>query len=248
MLTDLLNILRELRDLNAKKIAVLLLSSFILVGVWKFDTVVDTVIKIDSHYRKDKKESKQSFLYSKNSSADISQENLIKLKEYLNDYLPRFPQSTYSIAIFKFLPPGYDYAYQGRILVAFKSKQLNEEDENKLIKELNVNWIPIWSGKASMESLIDLKEVALVFDEKDQHFKFESKPDIIPNSNLPILGELGIKTIYRFPIISGNKTIGYLSIYLTDTLDKTKEQELKRTSSYFSNRIVSYLLNTEENK
>ena len=177
---------------------------------------------------------------------DVSPENLEKLKSYLSEYLPRFPQSTYSIAVFKFLPPGYEYSYQGRILVAFKSKQLNEEDEFKLLKELNVNWIPMWSGKASMEALVDLKDVALVFDEKDQKFKLENKPDIIPNSNLPILGELGIKTIYRYPIQSGNRAIGYLSIYLTESLDQEKLQELKRTSSYFSNRIVSYLLNTEE--
>lgn len=249
MLTDLLNILRELRDLNIKKIVILLFSSLFLLGVWKFDTVVDTVIKIDSHYKKDKKEVKQqSLIYSRNSAIDISPENLEKLKIYLNDYLSKFPQSTYSIAIFKFLPPGYEYAYQGRILVAFKTKQLSSEDEEKLVKELNVNWIPIWSGKASMESLIDLKDVVLSFDDKEQHFKLDSKPDKIPNSNLPILGELGVKTIYRFPIQSGNRAIGYLSIYLTEALDDNKLQELKRTSSYFSNRIVSYLLNTEEEK
>lgn len=246
MLADLLTILRELRDLNFKKIVILLFSSFILIGVWKFDTVVDTVIKIESHYRKDKKEVKNDILYSRSSASGISLENLEKLKGYLNEYLPKFPQSTYSIAIFKFLPPGHEYSYQGRILVAFKSKQLNEEDESKLLKELNVNWIPMWSGKKSMEALIDLKDITLVFDEENNYFKLESKPDIIPNSNLPILGELGIKTIYRFPIQSGNRAIGYISIYLTESLDKNKEQELKHTSSYFSNRIVSYLLNTEE--
>lgn len=248
MLTDLLTILRELRDLNVKKIAILLLSSFILIGIWKFDIVVDTLIKVDSHYKKNSKDQKpqQTLLYSRHSAVDVSPENLEKLKAYLSEYLPRFPQSTYSIAVFKFLPPGYEYSYQGRILVAFKSKQLNEEDEFKLLKELNVNWIPMWSGKASMEALVDLKDVALVYDEKDQKFKLENKPDVIPNSNLPILGELGIKTIYRYPIQSGNRAIGYLSIYLTESLSQEKLQELKRTSSYFSNRIVSYLLNTEE--
>ena len=104
----------------------------------------------------------------------------------------------------------------------------------------------MWSGKASMEALIELKDIALVFDEKEQRFELENKPDIIPSSNLPILGELGIKSIYRFPIQSGNRAIGYISIYLTESLDEAKLQELKRTSSYFSNRIVSYLLNVEE--
>ena len=249
MLTDLLTILRELRDLNVKKIAILLLSSFILIGIWKFDVVVDTIIKVDSHYEKSNGKSQkqqQSFLYSKHSAIDISQENLDKLRSYLAEYLSKFPQSTYSIAIFKFLPPGYEYSYQGRILIAFKSKQLKEEEEAKLLKELNVNWIPMWSGKASMEALVELKDIALVFDEKEQRFELENKPDIIPSSNLPILGELGIKSIYRFPIQSGNRAIGYISIYLTESLDEAKLQELKRTSSYFSNRIVSYLLNVEE--
>lgn len=214
--------------------------------------VVDTALKINSNL-KDKSKSRYKdneikFVLNSESNSGISKENMEQIRSYLLEYLQKYPKSVYSISLFKFLPSGHEYGYQGRLLVAFKSKFLSDDEERKFLSELNANWIPMWSGKGSMEYIIDGKSVVLNYDSENQNFKIKDDFDHIPSSNFSILGELGIKSIFRYPIIFTDQSIGYLSIYLTEELDSKTEQDLKKISTFLANRLSSYMIDSKGDK
>lgn len=245
MLTELLNILNLLKDLTYKKVFVILLSGIILITVWRFDTVIDYYIKLNSKsndiapVEKDKTKSNIT-IYSNSSDSGISEENMKEMQNIATEYLSKYAD-TFAISAFKFLPPGYEYAYQGRILILFKSKSLSEIDEQKLIKDLNINWIPIYSGKGSVEKLLDNLPVYLKYNPELNKFISTEESDFTPSSNLSRLAELGVKSIYRYPIIHDDRTVGYIAVYINKELSESEIAEFKRISSFLSSRLINYL-------
>lgn len=243
MFAELVSIIKEIKDLSIKKILILLFSSALLIGVWKFDIVVDSLLKVQKSVATKEPKKSSSVLYDVSSDSGISAENLNRMRTYLAEYLlDKFPKYTYSVSIFKFLPPGSVYSYQGRMLVAFKSRYLTDQEEEIFLKELNVNWIPIWSGRQGMELVLDGSPSSLRYDGDSQTYRFQDSFDYNPASNYLLLGESGIKSIFRYPVIAGGNTVGYLSVYLTDELTKDKEQEIKKVSSQLASKVVNYLV------
>lgn len=251
-MNEILNIIKELKDLSVKKTLILLLSAIILLAVYKFDTVIDSTIKIQNHIFKNPQEvihspikDKPKIIVDIEQDFGVSEQNLEYLKQYVLEYLNRYPQNVYSVQVFKFLPQGSMYSYQGRALIVFKSKQLQDKDEAKLLKELNISWIPMWSGKNQMEQILQQIPVVLKYDENiNQFISNDNNHDFAPSANFQLLHELGVKTIFRYPIIQNNNVVGYLQVYLTEVIDEKTEIDLKRISLFLSNRIVNYL--TEE--
>lgn len=244
-MNELLSIIQVLKDLTPKKIMVLLLSGIILIAVWKFDSVVDTSFKLYERLNKDSQEIRpiqSRLIFDESSDIGVSVDNKEIIKSYVVDYLSKFPSSVYSISVFKFLPPGESYAYQGRALIVFKSKDMDIAQEGKFLRELNVHWMPIWSGKHSVESLLNGLPVTLIYnDTKNVFFDPNSIQDVTPSSNFSLLHEVGVKSIYRHPIILNERVIGYISIYFNEKLNPQTEKETNRIAGYLNSRIASYL-------
>ena len=114
----------------------------------------------------------------------------------------------------------------------------NSESPDEVMKEFDLEWVPIWSGKESVELLLEQKTVVSHLSDNDFKIDTPSKTilDKMPSINKEGIINSGVKTIVRYPIVKNNITVGYIIIHSIDP-DTSSSEELVKFASLLSGKI-----------
>lgn len=245
----IIKFIEVVKDLSIKKMVVLFIVFSLLLSIWKIDFILTY---IDSKIEKSNTKPNTPTVEDKTRvlshiDIDIPEPNRIVIEEYTDKYLDPFQNDLAFSSIYKFLPEGDEYLYQGRVLVYLTSR---DESLSKLVaKEMNIAWIPLFSGKTIVEQVLDNQPIQIKLDKDSFKYKWTPKSTnietelVIHSVNLEILKEVSVKFIYYHPISKNNKVIGYIVLYFKNEPDI---QRIKEVSSILSARLLPYLL--EETK
>lgn len=247
---DLIELVVGLKDLSWKRIILLGFVATFTILIMKAELFIDMYSKHASKSAEVKSVKTSSLsqhggLLSVDPDLDISQKDIEEIQSYVDKYYEILPPSVISLSVFKFLPEGEEYLYQARVLVYIKSSKI--QDVDKFVKETRIKFIPIWSGKFNIEKLLIGEPTLSKFNKESKEFtRLETVQsgidiiDTIPSSNLSVLVEYGVQTIYRYPIKYQNRVIGYVSVY-SSQLSDDELKSLEETLEKFSSRIAVYL-------
>ena len=254
MMKDLVDLIIGLKDLSWKKTLLLGFIALFSIAIMKAEVFIDMWSKYSSKHSEEIRSrgintSKfAEFLITPDTQLDMTNAELEEIQKYTDQYYKDLPSSVVSLSIYKFLPEGDHYSYQARVLVYFKSNKI--EDAEKFIKETRIKFIPIWSGKFNIEKLLQGEPVLSIFDKESKEFaRKETRTsgftvtdmiDSTPSSNLAVLTEYGIQTIYRYPVKHHDRVLGYISVYASQ-LSKDDLKKLEEVTEKFSTRIAIYL-------
>ena len=243
----IIKLVELLKDLSYKKIAVLVLVFAFCTAVWKIEVIIPYIeAKVfekrdDSHTPK---YGNELVLSSKN--LDIAESDIIVIKQYVEKYLEPLQSKLAFTSVYKFIPEGETYLYQGRVLVDLNSKE--ESISNLVAREMNVSWIPLFSGKAVVEEILDNKIITITYSREEGKFKWIPSKDgsdrntpidlVIHSVNLDLLKEVGVEYIVYYPIAKSGKVVGYLTMYFKKSPDL---RQVKDISSILSARLLPYL-------
>lgn len=251
---DFVEFIKSIRDLSFGKILVVVLALVLVIGLWKVDSfysVYDSITKklVDSSTTQQqssptvetKTVGKSAFL-SDPEDLQITPESLDKIKKYTVQYLTTAPREIVLVTIFKFLPEGDDYLYQGRVLVYLNSS-LRISSSDDLVKELNMRWIPMWSGRKVVEDIltgdptvIDVFEDGTVFSRKSNR-KLQ-----VESVNMTMLADIGVRGAYFFPIKKGSRVVAYITIFSDEKITADLENDFNSLCERISSHIVNYLI------
>ena len=237
----LVKFIEQIKDLSCKRAAGLVLSMVIMLSVYKIDTIMPYVDQYITP--KEPPKATKGILYS-SVDLDIKDEHIDMVTSYLEQYATPYVKDFAFISIYKYIPEGPDYSYQGRILV--QSKFHPTLADTRTLKELNLGWVPLWSGRNVTEHLFDNQTVLVSYDATVKGFVITKPPQdkITPHQlhsvNTDILFDLGIRYIIYQPIKYGDRIVGYVAIYLT-ALD-TKYDSLVEMARSLGSRVGRYLV------
>lgn len=248
----IIKLVELLKDLSYKKIAVLVLVFAFCTVVWKIEVIFPFV---ESKMFQKKGEAVvaryDNELVLSSKSLDIAESDIIVIKQYVEKYLEPLQSQLAFTSIYKFIPEGETYLYQGRVLVNLNSKE--EAISNLVAKEMNVSWIPLFSGKAVVEEILDNKIITITYSREEGKFKWipsKERSDrntpidlVIHSVNLDLLKEIGVEFIIYYPISKSGKVVGYITMYFKKSPDVRRVKEI---SSILSARLLPYL--TKETK
>lgn len=238
----LVKFIEQIKDLSCKRAAGLVLSMVIMLSIYKIDAIMPYVDQYITPEEPPK--ATKGLLYS-SVDLDIKAEHLNMINQYLEQYATPYIKDIAFISIYKYIPEGPDYSYQGRILV--QSKFHPTLGDERTLKELNLGWVPLWSGRNVTELLFNNQAVLVDYDPSLQGFIIIRPPQekITPHRllgvNTEILLDLGVRHILYQPIIYGERIVGYVAIYLA-TLDDAKYNSLFEMARSLSSRVGRYLV------
>lgn len=249
---NLSELLKALKDLPIKKVAILVLILVPASLLYHID-VVAPAIKGLADQVKDSKSSSKIFksdsgsLIVDPSISSVSESELNKVKDYISGFSHSLPNYVDLVGVYKFLPEGEDLYYQGRVLLMLQSETVNPSDGPELVRELNLRWLPIWSARKSVELLLSGRPVVTELDKVTgkQVIKNGDVPVVEPDSiiNTNMLMSLGVRTLFRYPVKSGDRVVGYLYWCTSkDSLSKSNIDELSDISSKIASRIAYHIV------
>ncbi|OAM27784.1 hypothetical protein A7P96_01280 [Eikenella sp. NML03-A-027] len=144
-------------------------------------------------------------------------------------------ENVQAILGYKFVPSSNPYEYQGRLLVFAKTKQ----DEQRMVSEIGLSWLPILSGKATVERILAGQPNVSVWQPEKQGFYFaDGTADETPSLNTDLLAHgYGVRRVYRYPVKKGGRVAGYLAVYAEGELDAATRAQLETAAA----RLGAYL-------
>ena len=239
---DILKLLELIKDLPIKKIFILSIVGSFMLGIMKLEVVLPYVQEHFMHKPIEPPKVVRSNVLS-SVDLDVAPDDLLIIKQYTDKYSSQLGADLYSASVYKFIPEGESYMYQGRVLA-----YLNASDEmtgQYLAKEMNVSWIPLWSGKPIVEEIMSNKTIEVFFSQ-DQ-YKYHWQPSgastkaefIIHSVNLDLLKEIPIVYMYYQPIQRNGNVVGYIALYFKKEPNK---QQVKEIASTLSARLLPYIL------
>lgn len=249
---DLAKLIESLKDFTVKRILLLAVIGIVSLVIWKIDPILTYLAsRPPKHTEAPPKtvEKLPAIIYD--STTDIlkvARVDTDKLFQAVEKVVTNTSLPVASVAIYKFVPGNIPHEYQGRVLVFYWNKQIGNDREQAEAKidEINLRWLPIWSGKDTIEELLDghPTKSKLV----DQEFRFtnskgQEELDNIPSINQDSMIMDGVKGIYRFPIKRNAHIVGYISIFLTE--DNVPDADLQKYAGLISAKTARML---EDNK
>lgn len=237
----IIKFIEQIKDLNCKRAFGLVVSMVIMLSVYKIDSIMPYVDKYI--FAKEPTKATKGLVLS-SVDLDVKDEHLKTLTSYIEQYATPYIQDFAFMNIYKYVPEGPEYYYQGRILVQSKVHPTLDE---RTIKELNLNWVPLWAGRNVTEHLFDSVPVLTQYDPELNAFTIV-KPESakktlhhLQSVNTPVLIDLGIRYIMYYPIEYEDRIVGYISIYLR-VLPEDKHKQLLDMVHSLSSRIGRYLV------
>ena len=245
---DLAKLIESLKDFTVKRILLLSAIGVISLLIWKIDPILTYLAnRPPKHVETAPKTVEKSPAIIYDSSTDIlsvAKVDVDKLFTAVEGVVTNTNLPVASVAIYKFVPGSIPHEYQGRALVYYWNKQIgsNREQAEAKIDEINLRWLPIWSGKDTIEELLDghTTKSKLV----GQEFVFtnsqgQQEVDNIPSINQDSMILDGVKGIYRQPIKRNAHIVGYISIFLAD--DNVPEADLQKYAGLISAKTARML-------
>lgn len=238
----LVKFIEQIKDLSCKRAAGLVLSMVIMLSIYKIDAIMPYVDQYVTP--KEPPKATRGLLYS-SMDLDIKDKNLDTVKTYLEQYATPYLKDIAFISIYKYIPEGPEYSYQGRILV--QSKFHPTLADERTLQELNLGWVPLWSGRNVTELLFNNQAVLIEYDPSLQGFIIIRPPQekIVPHRllgvNTEILLDLGVRHILYQPIVYEERVVGYVAIYVS-ALDEVGYNSLFEMARSLSSRVGRYLV------
>lgn len=136
---------------------------------------------------------------------------------------------------YKFVPSSNVYEYQGRLLIFARTRQ----EEQRMVSEIGLSWLPILSGKETVEKILQGQPITSHWQPEKQGFYFaDGTPDETPSMNTDLLVHgYSVKKIYRYPVKKGGRVAGYLAAYAETELDAETLAQLETAAA----RLGAYL-------
>ena len=251
-------LIEQLKTMTIKRILLFLVSAVIVLLIWKIDPILNylgnksnqaihTQAQAKSEEALKQAESVKPLIYNAHDINNLTDIDLAKINSSFEASRGQVPAGTEFVAIYKFLPGMQEFEYQGRILILFRSTSKNPErtPEQEVAKELDLLWVPIWSGKEVVGELLENKPVYSTVNSETHVFVATTKdgrtlPDTVPTRSIDGLANYNIKSVYRYPIRRSNRTVGYVSLYLSSEIGDTAT--LEEYSSRLSGKISAYMV------
>lgn len=243
----IVKLIELIRDLSYKRIVVLVLVFMFLTTIWKIEVILPYIEGKVQERKKDAVVIKTDPLLMSSQNLDITEPDMIVIKQYVDRYLEPLQPYLAFTSVYKFIPEGETYLYQGRVLVDLNSKE--ESISNLVAKEMNVTWVPLFSGKALVEEILENKSVVITYNQETGKFRWlptlsntgRSEPiDLVIHSvNLDLLKEVGVESMHYHPISKNGKVVGYLTMYFKK---KPDSKQVKDIASILSARLLPYLI------
>lgn len=245
---DLAKLIESLKDFTVKRILLLSAIGIISLVIWKIEPILTYMTnRPPKHVETAPKtvEKLPAIIYDSDTDIlSVAKVDTDKLFKAVSGVVTNTNLPVASVAIYKFVPGSIPHEYQGRVLVFYWNKQIgdNREQAEAKIEEINLRWLPIWSGKDTIEELLDghTTKSKLV----GQEFVFtdsqgQQEVDNIPSINQDSMILDGVKGIYRQPIKRNAHIVGYISIFLTD--DNVPEADLQKYAGLISAKTARML-------
>ncbi len=226
-----------LKQVGFRRGMLLFLAGVVVLVLWKTDPValIDRVSKA-------KAETKVSV---QKEATDVSQTGAKTYIEAPNGFVENkaaesaadgVPMDNLQAVLgYKFVPSNNVYEYQGRLLIFARTRQ----EEQRMVSEIGLSWLPILSGKETVEKILQGQPITSHWQPEKQGFYFaDGTPDETPSMNTDLLAHgYGVKKIYRYPVKKGGRVAGYLAAYAEKELDTETLAQLETAAA----RLGAYL-------
>lgn len=183
---------------STKKIVIVSLCILLILVAWRLDIIAEV-------YREGREQDPYLVLPSK---IRTNPRSLSIMQGHLQEFLKSNNGAAFA-AVYKFLPEGNPYLYQGRKLMADASKLLNDN----FIEESDLDWIPLWNGKNSIELILEDTTVHAVIKDR-QLVLNEGVVDKTTSGVVDSLLNEKLGGYYMQPINRYETIIGYVVIYV----------------------------------
>lgn len=250
---DLKDLFTSIKDLPIRKVFIIVLIIIPALLVNNLDAVVSIVDGLSKSEVALHKESSAKLVKTDNSVlvidpsvTSVPENELNMVKSYISGFSHTLPNYINLVGVYKFLPEGEDLYYQGRVLLMLQTETINYSSTD-LIKELNLHWLPIWSARKGVELLLSGIPVVTELDPATGKQIITNgqtpvvEPDSIINTNM--LMSLGVRTLFRYPVKSGSRVVGYLYWCTSkESLSKSNIDELSDISSKLASSIAYHIV------
>ena len=224
-----------LKQVGFRRGAMLFFAGGVILVLWKTDPIalIDRLSKQKAETRVEadllvtKKETAQPYLEAPNGFVEN------KAAETAADGVPM--ANLQAVLGYKFVPSSNVYEYQGRLLIFARTRQ----EEQRMVSEIGLSWLPILSGKETVEKILQGQPITSHWQPEKQGFYFaEGTPDETPSMNTDLLVHgYSVKKIYRYPVKKGGRVAGYLAAYAETELDAETLAQLETAAA----RLGAYL-------
>lgn len=224
-----------LKQVGFRRGAMLFFAGGVILVLWKTDPIalIDRLSKQKAETRVEaeqpvtKKETAQPYLEAPNGFVEN------KAAETAADGVPMV--NLQAVLGYKFVPSSNVYEYQGRLLIFARTRQ----EEQRMVSEIGLSWLPILSGKETVEKILQGQPITSHWQPEKQGFYFaDGTPDETPSMNTDLLVHgYSVKKIYRYPVKKGGRVAGYLAAYAETELDAETLAQLETAAA----RLGAYL-------
>ena len=224
-----------LKQVGFRRGAMLFFAGGVILVLWKTDPIalIDRLSKQKAETRVEadllvtKKETAQPYLEAPNGFVEN------KAVETAADGVPM--ANLQAVLGYKFVPSSNVYEYQGRLLIFARTRQ----EEQRMVSEIGLSWLPILSGKETVEKILQGQPITSHWQPEKQGFYFaDGTPDETPSMNTDLLVHgYSVKKIYRYPVKKGGRVAGYLAAYAETELDAETLAQLETAAA----RLGAYL-------
>ena len=224
-----------LKQVGFRRGAMLFFAGGVILVLWETDPIalIDRLSKQKAETRVEadllvtKKETAQPYLEAPNGFVEN------KAAETAADGVPM--ANLQAVLGYKFVPSSNVYEYQGRLLIFARTRQ----EEQRMVSEIGLSWLPILSGKETVEKILQGQPITSHWQPEKQGFYFaDGTPDETPSMNTDLLVHgYSVKKIYRYPVKKGGRVAGYLAAYAETELDAETLAQLETAAA----RLGAYL-------
>lgn len=166
----------------------------------------------------------------------ISQDNLKVITQYMNYHLQDVDDSVRLVLLYKFIPQGNTYLYQGRAIANFVSLR-GIRDPQTLLKEAGLTYIPMWTSKAIMSKVLDGETVKVSFSDNGFEYMDDGKPlGDTPSLKFSLLFDRGITDGIIYPVFDNGVVVGYLFFLGRDV------QNVSGLAKSLGDRLAHYIV------
>lgn len=224
-----------LRQVGFRRGAMLFFAGGVILVLWKTDPIalVDRLsrekaeTRVEAEQPVTKKETAPPYLEAPNGFVEN------KAAESAADGVSM--ANLQAVLGYKFVPSSNVYEYQGRLLIFAKTKQ----EEQRMVSEIGLSWLPILSGKETVEKILAGQVLMSEWQPEKQGFYFaDGTKDETPSMNTDLLAHgYKVRNVYRYPVKKGGRVAGYLAAYAEKELDAETLAQLETAAA----RLGAYL-------
>lgn len=170
---------------------------------------------------------------------NISGASRKEIDKYTDNFGAEATDDIQLVLVYKFIPAGVTYLYQGRALIAYHSRLV---DTRTFLYESDITWMPLWIGRNAMEYVLAGKTVNYLLSVGEDgvgrvQYEGSNTYDSIPAVNMKILLAEGLQSVQLIPIKNEGQVIGYMSVY-----SKGPHADFAKIGDQFAARISRYMV------